>query len=75
MPRGGPARQRAPPGGRPDAGRARRRGRRPISVGGTFAWNALSALVTAARELLAGDVEFLDRTGSAREVMPRAFGV
>ncbi|MFI2104386.1 isocitrate lyase/phosphoenolpyruvate mutase family protein [Isoptericola sp. NPDC019693] len=44
-----------------------------ISVGGTFAWNALSGLVTAARELLAGDVGFLDRTGPARDVMARAF--
>ena len=44
-----------------------------ISVGGTFAWNALSALVDAARELQAGEVGFLDRTGPAREVMPRAF--
>lgn len=44
-----------------------------ISVGGTFAWNALSALVDAARELQAGGVGFLDRTGPAREVMPRAF--
>jgi len=50
-----------------DAGVAR------ISVGGTFAWNALSALVDAARELQAGEVGFLDRTGPAREVMPRAF--
>ncbi len=44
-----------------------------ISVGGTFAWNALSGLVTAARELLAGDVGFLDRVGPARDVMGRAF--
>ncbi|MFD6175630.1 MULTISPECIES: isocitrate lyase/PEP mutase family protein [unclassified Isoptericola] len=44
-----------------------------VSVGGTFAWNALSALVDAARELQAGGVGFLDRTGPAREVMPRAF--
>ncbi|MEU2198733.1 isocitrate lyase/phosphoenolpyruvate mutase family protein [Isoptericola sp. NPDC019482] len=50
-----------------DAGVAR------ISVGGTFAWNALSALVDAARELQAGGVGFLDRTGPARDVMPRAF--
>ncbi|GAA1723997.1 isocitrate lyase/phosphoenolpyruvate mutase family protein [Isoptericola hypogeus] len=46
-----------------------------ISVGGTFAWNALSGLVTAARELLAGDASFLDRTGPAREVVGRAFTV
>ncbi len=45
-----------------------------ISVGGTFAWNALSALVTAARELLDGEVGFLDRVAPAREVMPEAFG-
>ncbi|GAB6939552.1 isocitrate lyase/PEP mutase family protein [Isoptericola variabilis] len=50
-----------------DAGVAR------ISVGGTFAWNALAALVDAARELQSGDVGFLDRTGPARDVMPRAF--
>ncbi len=45
-----------------------------ISVGGAFAWNALSGLVTAARELLDGELGFLDRAGPAREVMPRAFG-
>lgn len=50
-----------------DAGVAR------ISVGGTFAWNALSALVDAARELQAGGVGFLDRTGTARDVMGAAF--
>ncbi|CAM3441563.1 isocitrate lyase/PEP mutase family protein [Isoptericola cucumis] len=44
-----------------------------ISVGGTFAWNALSALVDAARELQAGGTAFLDRTGPARDVMPAAF--
>ena len=44
-----------------------------ISVGGTFAWNALSALVDAARELQAGSTAFLDRTGPARDVMPAAF--
>lgn len=44
-----------------------------ISVGGTFAWNSLSGLVDAARELLAGGTGFLDRTGPAREVMGRAF--
>ncbi|SKC59630.1 isocitrate lyase/PEP mutase family protein [Krasilnikoviella flava] len=50
-----------------DAGVAR------ISVGGTLAWVALSALVDAARELQAGEVGFLGRTGPAREVMARAF--
>ncbi|MFE7404732.1 isocitrate lyase/phosphoenolpyruvate mutase family protein [Isoptericola sp. NPDC057559] len=44
-----------------------------LSVGGTFAWDALSALVEAARELQAGEIGFLDRTGPAREVMPQAF--
>lgn len=44
-----------------------------ISVGGTFALNALSGLVTAARELLAGDVGFLDRTSPAKDVVDRAF--
>ncbi|MCK9794052.1 isocitrate lyase/phosphoenolpyruvate mutase family protein [Isoptericola sp. 4D.3] len=60
--RGGPT-----PAELADAGVAR------LSVGGTFAWNALSALVDAARELQAGEVGFLDRTGPAREVMGRAF--
>jgi 2-methylisocitrate lyase-like PEP mutase family enzyme len=46
-----------------------------ISVGGAFAWNALSGLVAAARELLGGEVGFLDRVGPAREVMPSAFDV
>ncbi len=44
-----------------------------ISVGGTFAWNAFSGLVEAARELLAGDTAFLERTQSAREVIDDAF--
>lgn len=44
-----------------------------ISVGGTFAWNAYSGLVDAARELLAGNTEFLDRTQSAREIIDEAF--
>jgi 2-methylisocitrate lyase-like PEP mutase family enzyme len=44
-----------------------------ISVGGTFAWNAYAGLVDAARELLAGDTAFFDRTQSAREVIDEAF--
>ncbi len=44
-----------------------------ISVGGTFAWNAFSGLVDAARELLAGDTAFFDRTQPAREVIDEAF--
>ena len=44
-----------------------------ISVGGTFAWNAFAGLVEAARELLAGETAFLDRTQSAREVIDDAF--
>jgi 2-methylisocitrate lyase-like PEP mutase family enzyme len=44
-----------------------------VSVGGAFAYRALSGLVDAARELLAGGTGFLDRTGPAREVMSRAF--
>lgn len=50
-----------------DAGVAR------ISVGGTFAWNALTGLVEAARELLAGDTSFLDRAGPGRAVIDDAF--
>ena len=50
-----------------DAGVAR------ISVGGTFAWNALTALVDAARELLAGETGFLERSQAAREVIDEAF--
>lgn len=60
--RGGPT-----PAELADAGVAR------ISVGGTFAWNALSALVEAARELLAGDTSFLDRAQAGREVIDDAF--
>ncbi|MGW8564571.1 isocitrate lyase/PEP mutase family protein [Isoptericola sp. NPDC055881] len=56
-----------PPGELAEAGVAR------ISVGGTLAWVALSALVDAARELQDGGTGFLDRTGPAREIMPRAF--
>lgn len=59
--------------GGPDPAALAEAGVARISVGGTFAWNALSALVDAARELQAGEVGFLDRTGPAREVMPRAF--
>jgi 2-methylisocitrate lyase-like PEP mutase family enzyme len=45
-----------------------------ISVGGTFAWNALSGLVEAARELLEGDTSFLERAAVGREVIDDAFG-
>ncbi len=44
-----------------------------ISVGGAFAWNALTGLVDAARELLAGDTAFLDRTRTGRETIDDAF--
>jgi len=44
-----------------------------ISVGGTFAWNAFAGLVDAARELLDGDLAFLDRTQAASEVINDAF--
>jgi 2-methylisocitrate lyase-like PEP mutase family enzyme len=44
-----------------------------ISVGGTFAWNALTGLVEAARELLAGDTSFLERAATGREVIDDAF--
>lgn len=60
--------------GGPTPGQLAEAGVARISVGGTFAWNALSALVTAARELLDGEVGFLDRVAPAREVMPEAFG-
>jgi len=45
-----------------------------ISVGGAFAWNALSELVLAARELLDGDTSFLERGRAGREVIEEAFG-
>jgi 2-methylisocitrate lyase-like PEP mutase family enzyme len=45
-----------------------------ISVGGTFAWNALTGLVEAARELLAGETGFLERAQVGREVIDDAFG-
>ena len=44
-----------------------------ISVGGTFAWNALTGLVEAARELLAGETGFLERAATGREVIDDAF--
>ena len=44
-----------------------------ISVGGTFAWNALTGLVEAARELLDGETGFLDRAQTGREVIDVAF--
>lgn len=43
-----------------------------ISVGGTFAWNALSGLVEAARQLLEGDTSFFERAAAGREVIDRA---
>jgi 2-methylisocitrate lyase-like PEP mutase family enzyme len=44
-----------------------------ISVGGTFAWNALTALVEAARELLDGETGFLERAQAGRAVIDDAF--
>jgi len=44
-----------------------------ISVGGTFAWNALAGLVEAGRALLAGDMSFFDRSLAGREVIDDAF--
>lgn len=44
-----------------------------ISVGGTFAWNAYTGLVEAARELLDGGTAFLARTNPGAEVAGRAF--
>jgi 2-methylisocitrate lyase-like PEP mutase family enzyme len=43
-----------------------------ISVGGTFAWNALSALVEAGRQLLEGDTSFFDASQTGREVIGAA---
>ncbi|GAA4287674.1 isocitrate lyase/phosphoenolpyruvate mutase family protein [Georgenia daeguensis] len=60
--RGGPS-----PAELADAGVAR------ISVGGTFAWNALAGLIEAARELLDGDTAFLDRAVPARQIIDSAF--
>ncbi|MCA5894198.1 isocitrate lyase/phosphoenolpyruvate mutase family protein [Isoptericola sp. NEAU-Y5] len=60
------------PGG-PDPAALAEAGVARISVGGAFAWNALSGLIDAARELQAGSTAFLDRTAPARELMPRAF--
>ncbi len=45
-----------------------------ISVGGTFAWNALTGLVEAARELLSGETGFLQRAQVGRAVIDDAFG-
>ncbi|WP_036554382.1 isocitrate lyase/PEP mutase family protein [Nocardioides insulae] len=45
-----------------------------ISVGGTFAWTALSALVESARDLLAGGTGFFDRVQPGRGLVDRAFG-
>ncbi|MET0525880.1 MAG: isocitrate lyase/phosphoenolpyruvate mutase family protein, partial [Nocardioides sp.] len=44
-----------------------------ISVGGTFAWNALTALVEAARDLLDGETGFLERAQAGRAVIDDAF--
>jgi 2-methylisocitrate lyase-like PEP mutase family enzyme len=49
-----------------DAGVAR------ISVGGTFAWNALAALIESARELLDGGTSFLDRAAPERPFIDSA---
>ncbi len=45
-----------------------------ISVGGSFAWNALTGLVEAARGLLEGDTSFLERGAEGRAVIDDAFG-
>ena len=45
-----------------------------ISVGGTFAWNALSGLVEAGRQLLEGDTSFFERAAAGREVIDDALG-
>jgi len=44
-----------------------------ISVGGSFAWNALTGLVQAARELLDGEVDFLERGKEGQAVIDDAF--
>ncbi|UNX54835.1 isocitrate lyase/phosphoenolpyruvate mutase family protein [Georgenia sp. TF02-10] len=61
--RGGPT-----PAELADAGVAR------ISVGGAFAWSALTGLVEAARELLTGGTGFLDRAAPTRTVIDAALG-
>jgi len=45
-----------------------------ISVGGTFAWNALAGLIEAARELLDGGTGFLDRAAAERPFINSALG-
>lgn len=45
-----------------------------ISVGGAFAWNALTGLVAAAKELRDGGTGFLDRAVPGRSVIDDAFG-
>ena len=45
-----------------------------ISVGGAFAYTALSALVEAGRSLLAGDADYFDRMGAGRDAAREAFG-
>jgi 2-methylisocitrate lyase-like PEP mutase family enzyme len=44
-----------------------------ISVGGAFAYAALSALVESGRELLGGGSGFLDRISAGREAAGGAF--
>jgi 2-methylisocitrate lyase-like PEP mutase family enzyme len=44
-----------------------------ISVGGAFAYAALSALVDAGRELLAGSSAYFDRMAGGREAAAGAF--
>jgi 2-methylisocitrate lyase-like PEP mutase family enzyme len=43
-----------------------------ISVGGMFAWNAYAALVTAAEDLRAGRLDFIDRAAPSRDLIARA---
>ena len=44
-----------------------------ISVGGAFAWVALSAMVEAAEQLLVGDSSYLERMSAAGKVTSTAF--
>jgi 2-methylisocitrate lyase-like PEP mutase family enzyme len=62
------------PGG-PTVGELATAGVARISVGGSFAWVALAAVVDAARELReAGSVGFLDRARDGASAARRAFG-
>jgi 2-methylisocitrate lyase-like PEP mutase family enzyme len=61
--------------GVPDVATLAEAGVARISVGGGFAWVALDALVTAARELRdAGTYGYLERTAAGRAVARAAFG-